>query len=129
MKLLDSDHWIAVFRGKLDLTQYIMSLDEVVISAPTVGELVHGAAKSGRVTENMAQIDFLLAEIEVLPYDAEAARLFGALKADLERQGRRIPDLDLQIASIALRYSVVLVTHNQDHFRRVPDLDLENWLM
>ncbi|HEX9116642.1 MAG TPA: type II toxin-antitoxin system VapC family toxin [Anaerolineae bacterium] len=37
-------------------------------------------------------------------------------------------DLDLQIASIALRFSAPLLTHNRQHFERVPGLNVEDWL-
>jgi predicted nucleic acid-binding protein len=40
----------------------------------------------------------------------------------------RILDLDLQIASIALREGAPLATHNGQHYRRVPELILEDWL-
>jgi tRNA(fMet)-specific endonuclease VapC len=46
----------------------------------------------------------------------------------LEIAGNVIEDLDLQIASIALRHNASLVTHNQRHFQRVPNLTLEDWL-
>jgi len=33
-----------------------------------------------------------------------------------------------QIASIALRHALPLVTHNSDHFDRVPGLVLVDWI-
>jgi tRNA(fMet)-specific endonuclease VapC len=35
----------------------------------------------------------------------------------------------LRIASIALANSLTLVTGNERHFRRVPGLAIENWLL
>jgi len=56
------------------------------------------------------------------------ARRFGILKAHLEREGGVIGDLDLQIASVMLENNALLLTHNQEHFRRVPGLGTEDWL-
>ena len=60
--------------------------------------------------------------------DEAAARYCGALKAQLEKAGTPLALADLQIAAIALRYGRPLVTHNQRHFRRVPNLVVEDWL-
>jgi tRNA(fMet)-specific endonuclease VapC len=128
VKVLDSDHCVALLRGNLDLRGRVAPTDELAIAAVSVGELTHGAFKSARVVENLARLDVLLAAVTVFSYDEPAARRFGQLKADLERAGKRLSDLDLQIASTALQHNVTLVTHNRRHFERVPDLAIEDWL-
>jgi tRNA(fMet)-specific endonuclease VapC len=80
------------------------------------------------VTQNLARVDVLLAALTILPYDEQTARQFGRIKADLELAGKRLSDLDLQTASIALEHVVPLVTHNRRHFERVPGLAIEDWL-
>ena len=132
MKILDSDHFVAILRGRLDLTGRVDPNEELAITAISVGELVHGAAKSQRAAENLARLDVLLAALTILPFDVWSARRFGQLKAELEQAGERISDLDLQIASIALEQNTALVTHNQRHFSRlveVAGLVLEDWLV
>ena len=64
----------------------------------------------------------------VLPFNEAAAEIYGALRADLERIGKRLDDPDLRIASIALSRDLTLVTGNVRHFERVPGLRIENWL-
>jgi tRNA(fMet)-specific endonuclease VapC len=129
VKVLDSDHWIALLRRRLDLRGRVVADEELAITAISVGELVHGACKSARVGENLARLDVLLAAVTILPYDEGAARRFGLLKADLEQAGTSLSELDLQIASIALHYDAPLVTHNRGHFERVPGLVIEDWLL
>ena len=34
---------------------------------------------------------------------------------------------DLQIAAVALRHELMLVTHNTSEFSRIPGLKLEDW--
>ena len=128
MKLLDSDHCIAILRGELDLTRFVAPLDILYTTSISVAELTHGAHKSARPRENLARLEVLLAGLIVLPFDAPAARQFGALKAQLEKSGIPLADLDLQIASIALSHGFPLVTHNQRHFVRIANLVLEDWL-
>jgi len=63
----------------------------------------------------------------VIGIDAMIAQKFGDIKADLRRQGALLEDSDLFIAATALSLEVTLVTNNNEHFRRVPGLKLENW--
>jgi tRNA(fMet)-specific endonuclease VapC len=131
MKLLDSDHCIAVLQGRLDLREKIAPSEELAVTSISVGGLMHGAHKSLHFNENLARLDVLLADMVVLSYDEPAARRFGWLKAQLESAGERLNDLDLQVASIAIDWKTPLVTHNQRHFGRLVDLAgliLEDWL-
>jgi len=129
VKVLDSDHCVALLRGRLDLRQRQISPDEILaVTSISVGELTHGAYKSARSAENLARLDVLLATLIILPFAEGAARRFGLLKADLERIGLRLSDLDLQIASISLDQEATLVTHNRRHFERIPNLTIEDWL-
>ena len=128
MKILDSDHWVALLRGRLDLRGRVAADEELAMSAISVGELVYGVGRSARPGERLLELDALLAGVTVLPYDEQAARHFGSLKVALERRGERLDDADLQIAAIALSHTVPLVTHNSRHFDRVPGLSLEDWL-
>ena len=130
MKLLDSDHCVAILRGRLDLKSRVPVDEELALSAISVGELVHGAHKSLHANENLARLDVLLSMLVSLPYDENAARRFGTLKARLEKAGETLDDADLQIASIALVYDTPLITHNSTHFQRLESegLRLEDWL-
>ena len=46
----------------------------------------------------------------------------------MERSGTPIGDADLRIAAIALSHHLKVVTGNERHFQRVPELEIENWL-
>lgn len=101
MKILDSDHWIALLRGKLDLRGHGAADEELAITAISVGELVYGAERSQRPAESLLELDTLLASITIIAYEDAAAHRFGALKVELERRGERLDDADLQIAATA----------------------------
>ena len=128
MKILDTDHCIALFRGQLKLQDHVAPDEPLMTTALNIGELIHGAHKSANRRQNLALIEVLQTRVAVLPFDIGAAHNFGRLKAQLEQNGMRLPDIDVQIAGIALNHDLTLVTHNQRHFSRIPELTLEDWL-
>ena len=99
-------------------------------SSITLGELVYGARRvAARSAELTRQIEeTVTANLAVLPFDADAARVYGRLRAELEADGSPIGNADTQIASIAIARDLVVVTGNVRHFERVPGLVVENWL-
>jgi tRNA(fMet)-specific endonuclease VapC len=128
MKMLDSDHCVAILRGQINLRNLVSASETLATTSISVGELSYGAHKSADPTKNLARLDVLLSALTLLPFDEGAARQFGRIKSQLERAGLRLSDLDLQIASIALHHQLPLVTHNRRHFERVPNLTIEDWL-
>lgn len=129
MKMLDTDHCIAILRQKLDLREHVKAEEELFISAVSVAELTHGAQRSKHREDNLARLEVLFAALTILPFDESAGRRFGALKAELETRGEPLDDLDLQIASIAIENVLPLVTNNTNHFKRIKGLELQNWII
>ena len=115
-------------RVKARVAEVVVPALAVVI--PSVGELYFGAYNSGRVEANVARVRAFLAPPgpQVLRIDEPAVEQFGRFKALLRRAGRPIGDIDLFIAGVAVRHGLTVVTNNTDHFARIPDLPLENWL-
>jgi len=66
--------------------------------------------------------------LTILPFETEDARAYGRLGASLERKGRPRFEPDLQIAAIALRHRLTVVTANVRHFGGIAGLRVENWL-
>jgi tRNA(fMet)-specific endonuclease VapC len=128
MSILDTDHCIAILREKLDLREHVQADEELFITAISVAELTHGVQRSQHRDDNLARLEVLLAALTVLPFDEPAARRFGLLKTELEEKGEILDDLDLQIASITLTHGFPLITNNIKHFKRIPDIRLQNWL-
>lgn len=103
-------------------------VEEQCTTAVTVAELAYGAAKRGSAGLDARVRELLQSALRVVPFDNRAARVYGPLRAQLEREGRRLEEADLQIASIALARDLTLVTGNVRHFARVPGLRFEDWL-
>ena len=102
--------------------------EEQFTTAITFGELLYGATRRGSPRLQALVREIVLEAQAVLPFDEEAAEVYGPLRALLEAEGRRLDEPDLRIASIALARDLTLVTGNVRHFERVPDLRIENWL-
>ncbi len=128
MRILDTDHCVALLRETLDLRQHVEPDEELFITAVSVAKLTHGAQRYRNREDNLARLEVLFAALTILSFDESAARRFGRLKAELETKGEPLNDLDLQIASIALEHDLPLVTNNTAHFKRVDGLQLQNWI-
>ena len=110
------------------LSTFNANASRMAISFITLAELLHGAEKSSRVSENLAAIEDFCSRLEVLPYGPKAAQHYGAIRAALERLGQPIGVNDMHIAAHARSEGLVLVTNNMGEFARVPALEAENWV-
>lgn len=95
----------------------------------TVGEMIYGAHKSNRPDFFLSKLDkIILPNIQILSFDEISARIYGELRANLERQGKTVSEPDLRIASITVQHRFTLVTGNISHFSHIPKLKIENWM-
>ena len=101
--------------------------EDVYVSSVTYAEMVHGVEKSAAVEKNRLALSMLLANIEILDFDVDAADCYGKIRADLEKKGTPIGPLDMMIAGHAQSLGYTVVTNNVKEFSRVMDLKIENW--
>ena len=104
------------------------SPEDYCISSITLAELEFGVYNSARPEQNQLALVTFLARIKVVPFDADTAREYGIIRADLTRKGTLIGANDLLIAAHARALDVTLVTNNTREFERVDGLKLENWV-
>lgn len=97
-------------------------------TAISVGELLYGAVRASRRELAEWVRTRVTGAMVVLPFDAEAAAVYGWLRAELEATCQPLAEPDLRIAATALAADLTLVTGNSGHFDRVPGLRVENWL-
>jgi tRNA(fMet)-specific endonuclease VapC len=130
MYLLDTNACIRVLNGSSErLVSQVgrHAPTEIRISSVTRAELVYGARRSARVSENLAVLAEFFAPLVSVPFDDTCADQYGALRAVLAATGRPIGPNDLLIAATALAYDLTLVTHNVREFSRVAGLKIEDW--
>lgn len=112
------DTSVVIDLGSVDLGPYASA--PVVLSTVTIAELSYGLDVDDPV-ERMARsrrLERALTVFEILPFDADAARLYGTLVALVRRNGRnpRPRRLDLQIAATAAVHELPLLTRNPADF-------------
>ncbi len=107
-----------------------IKMSHIGISSMTLAELRYGVERHNSSRFIQQDIDFFISHLNltVFAWDAEATQYYAILRADLERKGLPIGNMDMLIAAHALRLDAILVTNNQRHFSRISDLKLENWV-
>jgi tRNA(fMet)-specific endonuclease VapC len=127
--LLDTDICVELLRGNTEVIEKRRDYDEkVAVSFMSVAELYYGAEKSEHVSENSSLIEEFLLTVDIIHSDLEILRKFGIIKAILAKSGEILPDADIFIAAIALVKCTLLITGNINHFKRIDELRIENWI-
>jgi tRNA(fMet)-specific endonuclease VapC len=133
MYLLDTDVLSNVVRRKPSpsLLAHLAKCpgETLFTTAINTAEIHYGAARTEH-GERILQVfeEKVFPSLTILPFDAESARIFGRLKASLEKRGAPRSEPDLRIAAIALQHKFVLVTGNARHFEGIPRLAMEDWI-
>jgi tRNA(fMet)-specific endonuclease VapC len=100
---------------------------DICISSITLAELCYGVAKSAQQGKNAQALNEFIIPLEIVPFDEEAARLYGRIRASLEKSGKPIGSMDMLIAAHALSLGVLLATNNAREFSHIPALNILNW--
>ena len=100
---------------------------EAALSVITYGELLYRAAKSAQRVAALERLRELFDLLPALPLPEIAAETYGTIRAELELKGEMIGNNDLWIAAHALAAGLTLVTNNENEFRRVRRLKIQNW--
>ncbi|MCR5661212.1 MAG: type II toxin-antitoxin system VapC family toxin [bacterium] len=101
---------------------------DLCISSITMAELEYGVYNSSNPAQNQMALILFLSGIAILPFDAEAAKEYGAIRALLKNSGTLIGANDMLIAAHAKALGLILVTNNAREFERVEGLRIENWV-
>jgi predicted nucleic acid-binding protein len=132
--LIDSSILVAYEKGRLDVPAEI-NLRGVVdarLSVIVASEMLHGIARAKNPAIQAKRTKFveqLLVDFPVVAIDVTTARIHGGLWADLETRGVMIGRHDSWIAATCLQHGLTIVTANEQEFRKVPGLAIENWLV
>ncbi|MBR2676426.1 MAG: type II toxin-antitoxin system VapC family toxin [Solobacterium sp.] len=100
---------------------------DLCISAITMAELEYGVCNSSKPKQNRLALLTFLSNIEVIPFDMEAAKVYGQIRHDLKEKGELIGANDMLIAAHAKSLGFTLITNNTREFGRVEGLKLNNW--
>ena len=113
-------------------------------SSIALGELIGGACRlSQQSAALLSQLETrLIPNLQILPFDASAARRYGEVSASValtaDRAGQQgtpvlgpggpVGEATLRLAAIALDRDLTIVSATPRSFQRIPGLSVENWL-
>lgn len=104
----------------------ILHGSRLAISFMTAAELYQWAETREWGAPRIQRLEQAIASYLLIPPDLELCRAWGRLLAERQALGLTIDSQDAWIAATALRYTLPLVTHNPDHFRSIPGLDVRS---
>lgn len=97
------------------------------IALPALGELFAGVEYSQTRDANRIILIRNLEMLKLWPFDRDAAEEFGRLFAHLRRVGRPVPQIDIQIAAVAISLGNYTVVTKDSDFAAIPALKIEDW--
>jgi tRNA(fMet)-specific endonuclease VapC len=126
--MLDTDisSYIIKRRPETLVEKFEKHAETLNVSVITAAELRFGAEKAAR--PKLAElVEAYLERLAILDWTNDVTRHYARIRAELERAGEPIGNMDLLIASHAVSQGVTLVTNNIKHFSSVPGLKVEVW--
>lgn len=128
--LLDTNIIIYTIKNRPERVRDVFTkhYGQIAMSTVTLMELMYGAERSARPEHNIRDVEGLCARLDVLSYDDSAAVHSGQIRASLAGKGQPIGPYDVMIAGHARSRGLIVVTNNTKEFKRVPGLQVENWV-
>lgn len=129
--ILDTNILTALFKGDANCIQkyneYLDKYETVHLSVVVYYEIYRGLLDLG--SEAKLQRFNIFAENCIL-LDLNKAVMTKAAEyyAYLKKRGQLVQDADILIAATAIVHNLGIVTDNESHFSRIPDVKIENWL-
>jgi tRNA(fMet)-specific endonuclease VapC len=128
--LLDTNSWIFYLKnpgGRIGARLAALSPADIRLCSVVKAELLVGAERYGNRSARLQTLHALFNQFLSLPFDDQAAEVYGPMRHALEVTGRVIGPQDLLIAAICLAHNLTIVTNNVSEFSRVPTLNVEDW--
>jgi tRNA(fMet)-specific endonuclease VapC len=128
LTLLDTKTLIHYLRGQPSVVSRLRSASPRQLAIPSVVayEIEYETLKLGSSRRRVI-VSQLLAGIQQVPFDREAALESARIRVDLETRGLLIGPMDLLIAGTAVSRGAVLATNNTKEFSRIKGLRLSDW--
>jgi tRNA(fMet)-specific endonuclease VapC len=129
--LLDTNICIYFIKGLYELNiKFIeIGIENCYISEITIAELKFGIenSKSTHKSNNRKVIESFINSVKVVPI-ISCLDLYAKEKTRLRKSGIVIDDFDLLIGTSAIVNNLILVTRNENHFKNLHNIKIENWV-
>ena len=128
--ILDTDILIALLKGETDANKAMQGLEEksdrVATTIITAYELLKGAYLSSKPKDNLAEVQKLLSNIEVLDLTLQACEEASKIYRALRKAGYLTGEFDVLIAAIARTYDETIMTRDE-HFAFIRGIKVTDW--
>ena len=127
--LVETDWAVYYLRGHQGIVDKIKSYrpSGLAISIITLAELQAGVHYGNDPARAKEGLDNFLSTVKALPITEDICEHYGREYARLRQLDQLIGEFDLLIAVTGLHYNLILLTNNEDHFKRVPGLKVESF--
>jgi len=130
--LIDTDILSYYFKGNpiviKHFESYLDFFDSIEICLITYYEIASGLLAKNAFNQ-LQVFERFVDENKVIPLSEKSSKISADLYAKLRQTGNIVDDIDLLIAGVAIENELVLITNNQKHFGRIPNLKIENWTL
>lgn len=126
--MLDTNTVSYLVRAHPLVTQRVVnaSMASLCISTVTEGELMFGVARRPQAVRLASTVTEFLRRVVSLPWDSDAARCYGTLRAKSQGKGINLSPLDMMIAAHAWAVNATLVSSDSAFFH-LEALEIEDW--
>ena len=122
--MLDSSFLIDLLRGDERASAIARSLDDEPVS---ISSIVRFEVFQGLSVKHRKRLERDLASLATIAFDADQADLAASIADRLYRKGEPIDPEDCMIAAAAISTGKPLLTRNDKHFSRIPQLRIETY--
>ena len=128
--LVDTDILSLYFRGdkkvKNKFQTYLKNFNFINISIITYYEILSGL-KYKDAKKQLSKFKEFCNENNILELTLNSTEISANLYERLRKEGNLIDDIDLLIAGIAIENELIVATNNENHFRKIKEIKIENW--
>ena len=129
--MLDTDILSEFLRGNLKVIakvdEHLKEFGFISLSIITYYEILNGLLyKDAR--KQLTRFENFVALNKVIPLTLRTAKIAATIQADLRKKGTEIGHTDTLIAGIAIASGMQLITNNTGHFKRIKELQIDNWV-
>lgn len=127
----DTSFLVDVLAGNSDALDHLELLEREnrpeKVASITALELYEGVRRSAKPDDEKQAVVDVLDSKHVVPADHSIMKQAGELGGQLITNGERIDREDCIIAATAKQENEPVLTRNESHFERVPDLDVRSY--
>lgn len=129
--MLDTDILSEFLRGNpkviAKVDEHLKEYGFISLSIITYYEILNGLLFKD-AKKQLTKFEEFVKLNKVIPLTLSMAKASAIIQSDVRNKGSEIGHTDTLIAGTAMTSELQLITNNTDHFKRIKDLELANWM-